>query len=411
MKILVLNAGSSTLKCSLIAVTPAGENELAEGLIEWQDPARPARAELESRVGAPGNRATWEVSGAGPERLVGELLQRLVDLDPPVLRGLDEIAAVGHRVVHGGEHYRDSTMLDDQVVDAIAKLAVLAPLHNPPAVEGIRAARQALPGVPQVAVFDTAFHATLPPAAYVYPLPYAWYSDWGIRRYGFHGISHAYVAGRAAALLARPLADLRLVTCHLGNGCSLAAVAGGRSVDTTMGFTPLDGVAMGTRSGSLDPGILIYLQRQHGLSADALDQALTHEAGLLGVSGLSGDMRTLLEAAAAGQARARLAIDIFVARVRSGIAAMAAALGGLDALVFTAGIGEHAAPIRAQVCAPLSFMGVAVDPARNAAVRPDGDIAPAGAAIRVLVIQTQEDRMIARETARVLGLAPAAHQE
>jgi acetate kinase len=348
---------------------------------------------------------TWEAAADQPAARVTEVLQGLARLDPPVIAGPGDIAAVGHRVVHGGEEYRASVRIDDAVLAAIERLADLAPLHNPPAVQGIRAAQQALPATPQVAVFDTAFHATLPPAAYVYPLPYGWYTDWGVRRYGFHGISHAYVADRAAALLARPLADLRLVTCHLGNGCSLAAVAGGRSVDTTMGFTPLDGVMMGTRPGALDPGILVHVQRQQGVSVAALDQALTHESGLLGVSGVSSDMRTLLAAADAGHAQARLAVDIFVARVRAGVAAMTASLGGLDALVFTAGIGEHAAPIRAGVCAGLGFMGVTLDAARNATAEPDVDVAPDGAAVRVLVIHTQEDRMIARETARVLGTA------
>jgi acetate kinase len=405
MKILVLNAGSSTLKFSLIAVTGAGEEEVAEGQIDWKNPDRPARAELAARrPDGTESRVTWEAAADRPAGHVTALLEGLAGLDPPVIASPGDIAAVGHRVVHGGEEYRESVRIDPGVLATIERLATLAPLHNPPAAQGVRAAQQALPATPQVAVFDTAFHATLPPAAYVYPLPYAWYAEWGVRRYGFHGISHAYVAGRAAALLARPLADLRLVTCHLGNGCSLAAVAGGRSVDTTMGFTPLDGVMMGTRPGSLDPGILIHVQRQHGLSGEALEQALTHESGLLGVSGVSSDMRALLAAADAENPRARLAVAMFAARVRAGVAAMAASLGGLDALVFTAGIGEHAATIREQVCAGLGFMGVTLDAARNAAARPDADVAPPGAPVRVLVIHTQEDRMIARETVRVLGL-------
>jgi acetate kinase len=337
---------------------------------------------------------------------VDEVLAALRRTDPPLVAAPTEIGAVGHRVVHGGETYRQSVRIDAAVQAEITRLAALAPLHNPPALAGIEAAQRALPQVPQVAVFDTAFHATLEPAAYLYPVPYAWYTDWGIRRFGFHGISHAYCAGRAATLLGRPLADLRLVTCHLGNGCSLAAIAGGRSVDTTMGFTPLDGLMMGTRSGSVDPGLLLYIEQQHGLSAKALDDVLNHQSGLLGISGISSDMRALESAAQEGQVRAGLALVMFAARVRAGIAAMAAALGGLDALVFTAGIGEHAVEMRAMICAPLGFMGVTLDPARNTADAIDTDIAPSDATVRVLVLHTQEDRMIARETARVLGPTP-----
>jgi acetate kinase len=402
MKILVLNAGSSTLKFSLFDVTPEEAAEQAGGLIDWSDGTRPAQAHLTAQ-GVPGDiHLTWEVPADRHEAGVAEVLAALARPDPPLISSPAEIGAVGHRVVHGGTTYRQSVRIDAAVQAEIERLAVLAPLHNPPALEGIVAAQRALPRVPQVAVFDTAFHATLPPEAYIYPVPYAWYTDWGIRRFGFHGISHAYCAGRAAELLGRPLAELRLVTCHLGNGCSLAAIAGGRSVDTTMGFTPLEGLMMGTRSGSVDPGLLLYVQQQHGLSADALDDVLNHQSGLLGISGVSSDMRAVETAARAGEERAGLALTLFAARARAGIAAMAAALGGVDALVFTAGIGEHAVQMRAAICERLGFMGVVLDPARNTPAAVDEDIAPAGAAVRVLVIHTQEDRLIARETARVL---------
>jgi acetate kinase len=405
MKILVLNAGSSTLKFSLFAVTPDEAGEQASGMIDWSDGTRPTQAHLTVQ-GVPGDsHLTWEVPADRHDAGVAEVLAALARPDPPLIGSPAEIAAVGHRVVHGGTTYRESVRIDAAVQAEIGRLAALAPLHNPPALAGIEAAQRALPGVPQVAVFDTAFHATLPPEAYIYPVPYAWYSDWGIRRFGFHGISHAYCAGRAAEVLGRPLAELRLVTCHLGNGCSLAAIAGGHSVDTTMGFTPLEGLMMGTRPGSVDPGVLLYVQQQHGLSAAALDDILNHQSGLLGISGVSSDMRAVEAAAKEGQERAVLALTLFAARARAGIAAMTAALGGLDALVFTAGIGEHAVAMRAAICERLGFMGVTVDPQRNTPAAVDQDIALAGAAVHVLVIHTQEDLLIARETARVLGTA------
>ncbi len=325
MNILVLNAGSSTLKFSLFDVSGADEAEQADGMIDWSDGSNPAQARLTARRAEGDAHLTWAVPADRRAAGVDEVLAALGRTDPPLIAAPTEIGAVGHRVVHGGETYRQSVRIDAAVQAEIARLAVLAPLHNPPALAGIEAAQRALPQVPQVAVFDTAFHATLAPAAYLYPVPYAWYSDWGIRRFGFHGISHAYCAGRAASLLGRPLADLRLVTCHLGNGCSLAAIAGGHSVDTTMGFTPLDGLMMGTRSGSVDPGLLLYVQQQHGLSAEALDGILNHQSGLLGISGVSSDMRALESVAQAGQVRAGLALVMFAARVRAGIAAMAAA--------------------------------------------------------------------------------------
>jgi acetate kinase len=315
---------------------------------------------------------------------------------------LKAIAAVGHRVVHGGEHFTAAVRVTPEVKAAIAGLAELAPLHNPANLEGITAAEAALPGVPQVAAFDTAFHATIPPAARVYPLPWAWTSDWGLRRYGFHGLSHAYCAGRTPEVLGRPAAGLRLVICHLGNGCSVSAVRDGVCVDTSMGFTPLEGLMMGTRSGSVDPGLLLYVLRNKGVTAEQLDRVLNHESGLLGVSGVSLDMRQVLGAARTGNERARLALDVYAHRIRQTVGAMTATLGGIDCLVFTAGVGEHAAEVRTMVCRGLDYLGLEIDPAANAACRPDADVAAAGSRGRILVIGTREDLMIVRETVRVL---------
>ncbi|HEU0114046.1 MAG TPA: acetate/propionate family kinase, partial [Thermomicrobiales bacterium] len=321
--------------------------------------------------------------------------QMLADVDR------SRVVAVGHRVVHGGLRFTQAVRIDDRVRSEIAALAPLAPLHNPAALEAIDLVADAWPDVPQIAAFDTAFHHTLPPAAYLYPVPYDWHERWGIRRFGFHGLSHAYCAGRAAEMLSRPLADLRIVNCHLGSGCSLAAVAGGRSIATTMGFTPLDGLMMAARPGSLDPGILTYLLGQGLVTPNELDRDLQWRSGLLGVSGVSGDMRQILAARAAGHERATLAFDLFIARLRAEIAAMTAALGGLDALVFTAGVGEGSPEVRAAACAGLQWMGVALDPDRNLAATSDVDVAEDDSAARILVIRTQEALMVAREAARL----------
>jgi acetate kinase len=309
--------------------------------------------------------------------------------------------------------------IDETVRRTIADLAEMAPLHNPVNLEGIVAAEKAWPHVPQVAVFDTAFHATIPAEAHTYAVPYAWTAEWKLRRYGFHGLSHAYCADRAAKMLGRPLtppsppsdggeggvrgAGLRLVICHLGNGCSVSAVRDGRSVDTSMGFTPLDGLVMGTRSGAVDPGLLVHVLRHKGLSADDLDRVLNRESGLLGVSGVTSDMRQLLDASRDGNERAKLAFDVFVHRLRQTIGAMAATLGGVDGLVFTAGIGENSPDVRVAAGVGLNCFGVEIDPTANATCRPDADIATPGAKCRVLVIATREDLTIVRETVRVLG--------
>jgi acetate kinase len=306
---------------------------------------------------------------------------------------------VGHRVVHGGEHFRASVLIDEKVLDAIEECFDIAPLHNPPNVKGYRAARDLLPDVPQVAVFDTSFHQTMEPRAFLYGLPYVLYQRHGVRRYGFHGTSHRFVSRRLAELVGRAGdPSLRAITCHLGNGCSLAAIRGGRSVDTSMGFTPLEGLVMGSRSGDLDPAILLYVAGKEELGSAELNALLNKHSGLLGISGLSNDMRRLLEAEAAGNARAALAVDIFCYRLRKYVAAYVGALGGLDALAFAGGIGENAAAVRARALAGLDVMGLAVEPEANAAARGEAEISPPGAGCRVFVVPTNEELMIARDT-------------
>jgi acetate kinase len=315
-----------------------------------------------------------------------------------------EIHAAGHRIVHGGKKFRESTRITPEVKAGIAELASFAPEHNLLEVEAIETAEKVLaPATPQVAVFDTAFHATLAPEAYTYPGPYEWLGQ-GIRRYGFHGISHQYVSRRAAELLGTPLDSLRMITCHLGGGCSLAAILGGKSVDTTMGFTPLEGLMMGTRSGSVDPGILIHLVRHRGFAAEDLDRMLNKESGLKGISGLSDDMRDILSARQSGNERACLAFAIYVYRLASAISGLLPALGGLDALVFTGGVGENAAPVRSAAVERLRFLNIRIDSQRNQAALPeDAEISASGSAVRVIVVHTNEEREIARECLRVIA--------
>jgi acetate kinase len=310
------------------------------------------------------------------------------------------VAAVGHRVVHGGSRFRDPTIIDGEVEQAIGELTRLAPLHNAPALAGIEAARRALPDVPHVAVFDTAFHATLPDEAAVYPVPRHW-AEWGVRRFGFHGLSVAWCAQRAPELLGRSSERLRLVVCHLGGGCSVTGVSDGRSVDTTMGFSPLEGVAMATRSGSIDPGALLYVLRERSLSIDQLDHVLNEESGLLGLSGTSASVREL-EAAARQDPQARLALRVYGHRIAGAVAAMTASLGGLDALVFTAGVGEGSPATRADVCGRLAFLGVALDSEANEAAEPDCQIAAPDSLVRVLVVKAREDLVLARAVRALL---------
>jgi len=371
MKILVLNGGSSSFKCWF--------HELSEPL-----PAEAPRPEWEAHI-------DWH--GEKP----------LVEVLSPVLAELKSrhaIDVVGHRIVHGGKAYRETTSLTPEVRAAIAQEAEFAPVHNRFELEAIEAVDRLLgANIAQIAVFDTAFHTTLEPAAYLYPGPYGWLSD-GLRRYGFHGISYQYAARRAAQMLGDPSRASRLVLCHLGNGGSMAAVRDGKSVDTTMGFTPLEGLMMGTRSGSIDPGILIYLLRHCGYTADQLDRILNRESGFKGVSGVSGDVREVLAAAQTGNQRARLAFDLYVHRAVREAGGMLAVLGGVDAFVFTGGVGENCAPLRERVCRQFGFLGLKFDAEKNARVETDQDIATAESAVRVLVIHAQEDWEIARECYR-----------
>jgi acetate kinase len=313
----------------------------------------------------------------------------------------DGPAAVGHRIVHGGTRFTAAVRITAEVQDAISELCELAPLHNLAGLEGIRAIERVLPSVPQVAVFDTAFHATLPAAARTYAIPRTWTTEWGIHRYGFHGLSHAYCSRRAAAMLGRSRA--RIVIAHLGNGASVSAVRNGVCVDTSMGFTPLEGVVMGTRSGSVDPGALLYLMQHKGLTVEQLMHVLNYESGLLGLSGISSDMREILKKAP-GHPEARLALEVYIHRLVQTVGAMAATLGGVDGLVFTAGIGENSAQVRELVCENLGHLGLELDTTANARCKPDADIASRTSPGRILVISTREDLTIVRETRRLIHL-------
>ncbi|MEG3928152.1 MULTISPECIES: acetate kinase [unclassified Microcoleus] len=397
MKILVLNAGSSSQKSCLYELNDVLPDRplqpLWEAQIDWTH--QQGIAELKVKT-AKGDRLEEEFASDSRKDAISRMLQSLWRGRTQTINDLKEIDIVGHRVVHGGQDYQQSTLISPDVKQAIARLSVFAPVHNPVNLEGIEAVEKILPNVPQVAVFDTAFHAQLPPAAFVYPGPYEWLEN-GIRRYGFHGISHQYCARRAADILGRDLADLRLVSCHLGNGCSLAAIRGGWSVDTTMGFTPLEGLMMGSRSGSIDPGILIHLLKQSDLTAEKLDGILNRNSGLKGISGVSSDLRQIGDAIAQGNQRAQLALDIYLHRLRAGIGAMLASLGGLDALIFTAGVGENSALVRAAACEAFGFIGLKLDEEKNQHSPIDRDIAAVDSAVKILVIHTQEDWEIARE--------------
>jgi len=391
MKVLVINAGSSSVKYHLYLMPQA--EVLAKGGVE--------------RIGEPQAKLTHSAHGETYESQVevsevsealSLVFDTLVRADIGVLEDISEIGAVGHRVVHGGEEFTGSVIIDGQVIGSIEKYADLAPLHNPPNLAGIRAVQLRLPDITQVACFDTAFHATIPEVAYMYGLPYELYKKYRIRRYGFHGISHRYVARRAAALMNRGKYQINAITCHLGNGCSITAVKEGRSVDTSMGFTPLEGVPMGTRSGDLDPAILFYLVDK-GYSAQELSTLCNKQSGLLGISGLSNDIRSLLELSAKGNERARLAIDVFCYRIRKYIGAYAAVLEPLDAIVFTGGIGENAVGLRKQICSGMSQLGVRLDPATNeSALAREAQISATQSPVKVFVIPTNEQLAIANDT-------------
>jgi acetate kinase len=404
MKILVLNSGSSSQKSSLYEIGETLPDDppapVWEGKIEWHDEV--AKAEVKN---APGVVQKGRVKVSTRAEAVEHLLGTLWEGKTRAVTSPDEIDVVGHRVVHGGPKYAEPVLVTSEVKAGIAGVSAFAPLHNRAELEGMEVIEKLLGAIPQVAVFDTGFHRNLPPAAAMYPGPYQWFES-GIHRYGFHGINHQYCAARAAQLLRRDLNSLKLVTCHLGNGCSLAAIHEGYSIDTTMGFTPLEGLMMGTRSGSVDPGILTYLMREHRLQAHEIDDVLNKESGLLGISGISGDMRKILASMKQGHSRSKLAFDIYVHRLQAGIGAMVAVLGGIDVLVFSAGVGENSAEVRAAACKRLSFLGLKLDDAANAQRHPDGDIAAPDSAVRVLIIRAQEEWAIAKECRRLMGASP-----
>jgi acetate kinase len=366
-RILVVNAGSSSLKLRVL--------DAADAVVATADLPAP-RGSTDAGV----------IAGA--------------------VAGFGAIRAVGHRIVHGGTRYGGPVLLDDEVEANLRALTDLAPLHQPKSLAALAAVKAALPDVPAVACFDTAFHAGMPAAATTYAIPVEWRKRWALRKYGFHGLSHAYASRRAAEMLGRPVEDLRIVTCHLGAGASLAAILGGRSVDTTMGFTPLDGLVMATRSGSIDPGLVLWLEGHVGMPPEELASTLEHRSGLLGLAGTA-DMRAILVAEAAGNEAAALGLGVYLHRLRASIAAMVAAMGGLDVLVFTGGVGENAPAIRARVAADLAYLGVAVDPIANAAAGGDADVGVAGAPVRSLVIRAREDLEIVREVRAVLALPGA----
>lgn len=397
MKILVINAGSSSLKYQLIDMD--NKSVLAKGLCE--------------RIAIEGSNLQHTCVAKGMDKVVikkpmadhGDAIQMvidaLIDSEHGVISSMDEIGAVGHRVVHGAEEFTDSTMVTDAVMKALEKCTPLAPLHNPPNIIGINACKKIMPNTPMVAVFDTAFHQTMPSKAYMYALPYEYYEKYGIRKYGFHGTSHKYVAQQAAKVLGKPAEEIKIITCHLGNGSSISAVDGGKCVDTSMGFTPLDGVPMGTRTGSMDPAVMTYLMKQ-GMSADEVDNLVNKKSGVAGVSGVSSDFRDLTAAANSGNDKAALALDMFTYQVKKYIGSYAAAMGGLDAVVFTAGVGENDAATRKAIYSGLEFMGIKVDEAKNT-TRGTVDISADDATVKTLVIPTDEEMMIAIDTQRLAG--------
>lgn len=397
MNILVINAGSSSLKYQLINTDD--NSLLAKGVCE--------------RIGIEGSKLTHKPTGKEPVEIAKDMpthttaikmvLDALCDGTHGVISSLSEISAVGHRLVHGGEYFKDSVIITDEVKDVIRKCFDLAPLHNPANLIGVEACEEAMgASVPQVGVFDTAFHQTMPQYAYMYALPYEYYEKDAIRRYGFHGTSHKYVSQQAAKMLGRPIEELKIVTAHLGNGSSVTAVDGGKSIDTSMGFTPLAGLEMGTRCGDIDPAIVTFIGTKYGMSAEEVNDIMNKKSGVLGISGISSDFRDLEAAAKQGNARAQLALDMFSYSVKRYIASYAAAMGGIDAVVFTAGIGENTSSIRKASVEGLEFMGIKIDDEKNKVRGQEMDISAEGAKVRTLVIPTNEELMIALDTKRLV---------
>jgi acetate kinase len=391
-KIIAINAGSSSLKFQLFEMP--SEEVITKGLIE-----RIGLDHAVITITANGNKREEIKEIPDHSVAVKLLLNTLIELK--IISSLDEIEGVGRRVVHGGEVFSDSAVITDEVLQKIEELSVLAPLHNPANVTGIKAFKKVLPHVPAVAVFDTAFHQTMPEKSYLYSLPYEFYKNYGIRKYGFHGISHKYVSERAAELLGRPIESLRLISCHLGNGASIAAIEGGKSIDTSMGFTPLAGVAMGTRSGNIDPALVPFIMEKTGKTVDEVLEVLNKKSGLLGVSGVSSDLRDIVMAAENGEHRAELALEVFVNRIHKYIGSYAARMSGVDAIIFTAGVGENSDVVRERVLRGLEFMGVYWDPALNKTRGKEAFINYPHSPVKVLVIPTNEEVMIARDVVRL----------
>lgn len=394
-KIIAINAGSSSFKFQLFEMPE--EKEIAKGLVE--------RIGLDNgifSITVDGEKKTINQNFRNHEEAVNLMLEKLVENG--VISSINDIDASGHRVVHGGEVFDESVLIDDGVVKEIQKLSELAPLHNPANLMGINAFREQLPDVPHVAVFDTSFHQTMPESSYLYSLPYNYYKDYGIRKYGFHGTSHKYVTQRAAELMNRPLEELRIISCHLGNGASIAAVRGGESIDTSMGFTPLAGVTMGTRSGNIDPALIPYIMEKTGKSAVEVLNVLNKESGLLGVSGFSSDLRDIEKEAQKGNERAELALEVFGERIHKYMGSYATRMGGLDAIIFTAGVGENSDIVRAKVLEGLEFMGVYFDVTSNDVRGQEKFINHPYSPVKIIIIPTNEEVMIARDVMSVAGL-------
>ena len=394
--ILTINAGSSSVKYQCFEMTD--EICLAKGQVDRLGSQSPSLF-YERHDG------TTHQTNVPPmdyEAIFPSIFEILLDAEKGVLQNLNDIIAIGHRVVHGGSRFAESVLITPEVEMAINQCVSLAPLHNPYNLGGICACRQALPNAAHIAVFDTAFHQTMPDYAYMYALPYSLYERYGIRRYGFHGTSHRYVSMRAAEILGCPLTSLRLITCHLGNGCSITAIDQGKSVDTSMGLTPLEGLMMGTRCGDIDPAIIFHLIEEGQMSANTINKMLNRESGLLGISGIASDVRDLFKAVSEGDSQAALALQMFSYRVKQYIGKYAAVLGGLDALIFTAGIGENAPSIRATICENLDFLGIHLDKAKNQSSEVEKSIHREDAAVKLLVIPTNEELMIARDTLRLI---------
>ena len=400
MNILVINAGSSSLKYQLL--DPETGRLLAKGLCEriGIDGKFTYKPQIEGKA----EQKAIDIPMPTHSEAIGAVLNALVDKDNGVLSSMSEIDAVGHRVVHGGERFASSVLLTEDVIKAIEACNPLAPLHNPANLIGISACTDVLgKETPQVAVFDTAFHQTMPPVAYTYPIPYEYYEQDKVRRYGFHGTSHRFVSQRVAAMLGRPIEELKVITCHLGNGSSIAAIQGGKCVDTTMGLTPLAGLPMGTRAGDMDAGVMEFLMNKYDLSIKEMMNILNKKSGVQGISGVSSDFRDLYAAADEGNVRARLAIDVFAYSVKKYIGAYAAAMGGVDAIVFTAGVGENNPALRSQIVEGLAYMGVApLNETENARRGDEADVSGDGSKVRVLVIPTNEELMIAMDTAEIV---------